>query len=274
MERTYDRIKGGGFSKKSFAAGTKDVVGSVARLRSVVGGSQPDRKRSEQKAQENERLSLLGCRAAVFGHEVANSLTVISSSLQFVEMKLETKQVDDPGLIAVVKGAVGEIDRLGSLLNEFRSPVSFQTSDLISADLVKVIEEVLALETLVCRARGIIVKFEFENAIPPVKLDAAKIKQVVLNLCKNAVEAMPQGGCLTLNVYQSDRTVVLEINDNGIGMSDSVNMFELFQTTKPGGSGIGLSVVQQIVWAHNGTITCTSDAGHGTTFKIVFPIAN
>ena len=71
-------------------------------------------------------------------------------------------------------------------------------------------------------------------------MDAAKIKQVILNLCKNAVEAMPQGGCLTLNVCRSGQTVVLEISDNGIGVPDSVNMFELFKTTKPGGSGIGL----------------------------------
>ena len=63
---------------------------------------------------------------------------------------------------------------------------------------MKVVEEFLALEVLVCHAGGIIIKFEFENAPPLVKLDAAKIKQVILNLCKNSVEAMPQGGCLTL----------------------------------------------------------------------------
>jgi signal transduction histidine kinase len=139
---------------------------------------------------------------------------------------------------------------------------------------VKVVEEILALEMLVCRAAGIIVKFEFEDAVPQVRLDAAKIKQVILNLCKNAVEAMPQGGCLTLNVYRTEPTVVLEISDTGIGMPENLNKFELFKTTKPGGSGIGLSVVQQIVSAHNGTITCTSESGRGTTFKVVFPIVN
>src|SRR4029077_13473345 len=98
--------------------------------------------------------------------------------------------------------------------------------------------------------------------------------QVILNLCKNAVEAMPQGGCLTLKVYRNEPTVVLEISDTGIGIPENLNKFELFKTTQPGGGGIGLSVVRQIVSAHNGTITCTSESGRGTTFKVVFPIVN
>ncbi len=261
-------------AKETMAEGTEGYVGGNGKLAPVTFRGYQDKNHLDQWAQENERQSLLGSRAAVFGHEVANSLTIISSSLQFVEMELERKQVNDPGLVAIIRGAVGETDRLDSLLNEFRSPARFQTVDLICTDLVKVVEEVLALEVLVCRAGGIIVKFEFEDAVPLVRLDAAKIKQVILNLCKNAVEAMSQGGCLTLNVCRSGQTVVLEISDNGVGVPDSVNVFELFKTTKPGGSGIGLSVVQQIVSAHNGTIACTSETGHGTTFKIVFPIAN
>ena len=267
-------IQGVESPKEISVEGTKGCVEGNGKLAPLTFRGYQDKNHLDQWARENERLSLLGSKAAVFGHEVANSLTVISSSLQFVEMELETKQVGDPDLIAVIKSAVGEIDRLGSLLKEFRSPVRFQTCDLTSTDLVKVIEEVLALEVLVCQAGGIIVKFEFEDAVPRVRLDAAKIKQVVLNLCKNAVEAMPQGGCLTLKVCRSGRTVVLEISDNGIGLPESVNIFELFRTTKPGGSGIGLSVVQQIVSAHNGTIACASEAGRGTTFRIVFPIAN
>jgi signal transduction histidine kinase len=257
-----------------FTEGREGCVPANGKLAPAASRSYQDKNHSVRWAQENERLSLSRSRTAVFGHEVANSLTVISSSLQFVEMELEKKQANDPALIAIIQSAVGEINRLDSLLNEFRSPARFQTCNLISTDLVKVVEEVLALETLVCRAGGIIVKFEFEDAVPRVRLDAAKIKQVILNLCKNAVEAMSQGGCLTLKVYQSGPTVVLEISDNGIGMPESVNIFELFKSTKPGGSGVGLSVVQQIVSTHSGTIACTSEAGRGTTFKIVFPIAD
>ena len=259
-------------SKETFGEGTAACVGGNGKLAPVTSRSYQGQNHLDQWAQENEYLSLLGSRAAIFDHEVANSLTVISSYLQFVETELGKKQVNDPGLIAMIRGAVGEIDRLDSLLNEFRSPARLQTFDLVCADLVKVVEQVLALEMSVCRAGGIIIKFEFENAVPLVKLNAAKIKQVILNLCKNAVEAMPQGGCLTLIVYQSGPTVVLEISDNGVGLSEGLNTFEPFKTTKPGGSGIGLCVAQQIISAHNGTIDYTSKPGSGTTFKIVLPI--
>lgn len=249
-------------------------MGGNGKLASITSTGYQDKNHLDQRAQENERLSLLGNRSAVLGHELANSLTVISSSLQFVEMDLETKRLSDPALIAVIQSAVREIDRLDSLINEFRSPMGFPACDLIFTDLVKVVEEVLPLEVLVCRAGSIIVKFEFEDALPQLRLDAAKIKQAILNLCKNAVEAMPQGGCLTLKVYRTESTVILEISDSGIGLPEGLNTFELFKTTKPGGSGIGLCVVQQIVSAHNGMITCASHAGRGTTFKIVFPVVN
>jgi signal transduction histidine kinase len=222
----------------------------------------------------NRFPSLFESREAVFVHEVRNVLTVILSALQFVERELEAKQVQDRALTAVIEGGVEAIDRAGSLLDEFRSPAHFQTTDFVSTDLVRVVQEVLALEIVVCRAVGIEVKFEIEDAVPRVRLNARKIKQAILNLCKNAIEAMPKGGCLTLKVYRSGPTVVLEISDNGIGLPDSVNIFELFQTTKAGGTGIGLFLVQQIVSEHNAAITCTSKAGRGTTFKVVFPAAD
>jgi signal transduction histidine kinase len=96
---------------------------------------------------------------------------------------------------------------------------------------------------------------------------------VILNLCKNAVEAMPKGGCLAVKSYSFGDAVVLEIIDNGVGIPKEANIFALFKTTKIEGSGLGLAVVEQIVSAHNGTIDYTSELGSGTTFKIVFPIA-
>lgn len=84
---------------------------------------------------------------------------------------------------------------------------------------------------------------------------------------------MPEGGALTVRCYSSGATVVLEIADNGIGMPVGLDPFELFKTTKPGGSGLGLPIVEQIVLAHNGTIDYTSETSRGTTFKIIFPSA-
>ncbi len=231
-------------------------------------GSPQDQIHPEQRAQETERLALLGTMATVFAHEVGNPLAGISLSLKCVESQLEKQEISPPSLISMIRGAIGEIDRLGSLLKEFRSLAPEQTLDLECADLVKIVEEALALEMIAYRAAGITVKFAFEEALPLVSLDTAKIKQVILNLCKNAVEAMPEGRCLTLKCYRTRGMVVLEISDDGVGVPDDVNIFELFKTTKPSGTGLGLPLVQQIVSAHNGTIDYKSEPGRGATFKV------
>jgi signal transduction histidine kinase len=224
--------------------------------------------------EQTERLSSMGARAAILSHELANSIAVISSALQFIDTELGKKRVNDPAFIVTIRDALKEVDRLALMLDEFRSPARFETCELVRGDLVKLIQEIVPLQVLVCAPQGISVTFESDDAIPSIKLNTAKLKQVVLNLCKNAAEAMPEGGQLALKVYRSGPSVGLDITDNGIGIAHNPNTFELFKTTKPGGSGIGLSVVQQIVSAHNGTITCNSGAGHGTTFKIIFPAAD
>ena len=230
-----------------------------------------DKKPSGQKALESERLARMGTMAAVFAHEVANPLTGLFASLQFAASDLERKQFDIPVLRDTVKGAMREVERLSSLLNEFRSLALPQTLDLKLTDLERIIQEILAVENTAYRSAGITVKFDFEKGLPAIALDAAKMKQAILNLCKNAVEAMREGGCLGVKAYRTRGMVVLEIADNGIGVPKGVNIFELFKTTKPSGSGLGLPIVQQIVSAHNGTIHYTTDAGHGTTFTVRLP---
>jgi signal transduction histidine kinase len=173
----------------------------------------------------------------------------------------------------VIDSVLREIDGLGSLLHAYCSPTHSQNLNFEITDLAKVVEEVMALQNLACQAAGIVVRFERENTLPRVSLDAPKMKQVILNLCKNASEAMPRGGHLTVKVYRSGRLVILEVSDSGVGVPDGVNVFELFKTTKPGGRGLGLPLAQQIVSAHHGAIAYTSERGHGVTFKVSLPMS-
>ena len=100
------------------------------------------------------------------------------------------------------------------------------------------------------------------------------MKQVILNLCKNAMEAMPDGGTLTCKVYQLEERINLEISDSGVGVSDGLDVFQLFKTTKPYGTGLGLPIVEQIVRDHNGTIYYVTEKGKGTTFTVSLPLSH
>jgi signal transduction histidine kinase len=158
------------------------------------------------------------------------------------------------------------------LLQEYCAGVEAQPAAWKLADVATLVDDVLDLQAVVWRAAGVIVNFERERALPWVYLDALKIKQVITNLCKNANEAMPRGGQLTLKVYRAGRKVVLEVRDNGIGVPQGVDVFELFKTTKQAGRGVGLPLAREIISAHGGTIAFTSEAGRGTTFRVSLPI--
>jgi signal transduction histidine kinase len=228
----------------------------------------------KQQAQERERLALLGTSAVVFAHEVGNPLHAIFLSLEFIETELQKKQISDPGLTSIIERALRETDRLRALLRQFCSLAKPQHLDLRPVDLAKVTKEVLALQKSGYRAAGVAVKLECQNSLPLVMLDADKITQAILNLCKNAVEAMPDGGCLSIRVFLSGPMIVVEITDTGVGVPDDLDPFQLFITTKPTGSGLGLPILQQIVTAHKGTISYISPPGRGTTFTINLPVEN
>lgn len=233
----------------------------------VLSSDITPRKYAEQRAQENEWLASLGTASAMFAHEIANPLDGISSSLQLLESELNRKPDADIRLQRILDISMEEIERLGSLVNEFRILARPQVVNLRPATLVDLVNDVLVPQIAVCRNAGITVKRDFGD-LQPVLLDRDKMKQVILNLCKNAIEAMPQGGVLTLRAYQSQDTAVLEITDTGVGIPQAMDVFQLFTTTKPAGSGLGLPVVRQIIAAHHGHIEYTSELGHGTTFKI------
>ena len=254
---------------ETFATGESSGHGSNGQASRTQENEGP-RESKERSAQ----LTLLGTSAAVFAHELANPLQAISISLEFVEAELAKRQILGPFLTSNIQCAMREIERLRSLLREFRTLANPQHLHLQSADLARIVEEVLALQKLGHQAAGIAAKLEYEKPLPPVMLDAEKITQAVLNLCKNAAEAMPQGGCLSIKLYPSGSTLVMEIADNGIGDPEDVCIFELFRTTKPSGSGLGLPLVQQIVSAHNGSINYTTQPGRGTTFTVSFPVEN
>ena len=124
-------------------------------------------------------------------------------------------------------------------------------------------------------AQGITLQLDALDQLGTVRLHPPTLRRALLHLVHNAMEAMPHGGTLTLGGRRQATTVHLEVHDTGIGMPPEhlTRMFELLQTTKPGGTGLGLYLVQEVVAAHGGQIAVQSTVGHGTTMTITLPLA-
>lgn len=226
------------------------------------------RKQLEQSERERDRLAAMGITAAVFAHEVGNPLNAISTTVQMLQRHFD--QQDDSFANSTLIELQREIRRLTTLLQDFRSLSRPQKLDLARIDLARLVEDVLSIQAAEFSQFHVEVKKEFPAAFEAT-LDEERVKQVLLNLFKNSVEAMPTGGTLTLRGYASEKKICLEITDTGVGVPKGVDIFELFTTTKPTGTGVGLAVARQIISAHGGTITYVSEPNQGTTFFLLFP---
>jgi two-component system, sporulation sensor kinase E len=230
-----------------------------------------ERKKAERLLQDKERLATLGTTAAVFAHEIGNPLNGISTSLQIVKSILETSDRINPALQETLDIAFQEVQRLANLLADYRTFARPQRLNLRPAYVSQIVEEVLNAQMQSYRATKITLETQLET-MPEMLVDREKIKQVILHLSKNAVEAMPDGGTLMIKTTLSDQGIVLEVTDTGGAIPDGVDVFQLFRTTKPEGSGLGLPIVQQIISEHKGSIKYRSEMGKGTTFTIVLPV--
>jgi PAS domain S-box-containing protein len=224
------------------------------------------RKYAEQRAQENEWLAGVGTMTAIFAHEIGNPLHAISTSLDLVERQLGKLRLDSR-IKKTLELSTHEIQRVSTLLAEFRAFARPQKANLKPGRLVDLINDVLVPQIAVCRKSKITINRELAQ-VQPLLLDEDKIKQVIVNLCKNAIEAMPDGGVLTIRTQQSGDLAILEISDTGAGIPEGVDAFRLFTTTKSNGTGLGLPLVRQIINAHRGSIQYTTQRDQGTTFRI------
>jgi signal transduction histidine kinase len=166
-----------------------------------------------------------------------------------------------------------EVQRLDELVGDF---LLFSRTDRLNyrpASLDGVIDEVVELMGPEAKgARVVLRRSRIGEAVPSLQMDSEKIKQVLINLVRNAIEAMPDGGEVTVESGVVDGQARLKVRDTGPGLPEGVDVFQLFVTTKPKGTGLGLSIVQQIVLQHGGEITAASEAGRGAAFTVSLPL--
>jgi signal transduction histidine kinase len=170
--------------------------------------------------------------------------------------------------------AKGEINRLDYIITQFLQAIRPTPPQLQMASLNEVIQETVVLLQPELDNRGLDVKCRLAHSLPGAPIDPAQIQQVLVNLIKNAMQAMTKGGTLSLQTGEGSDGVWVSIADTGGGIpQEQINrIFEPFYTTKKKGTGLGLMIVQRIVRAHGGRIELESQVGRGTTFRIWLPL--
>jgi len=218
-----------------------------------------------------ERLAAAGTLASSLAHEIRNPLNAIS--LQLVLLTRRLSRVDEglrEELTGLVESSRHEIVRLDQLVEEFLQLSSIDRVRLEIGYPEEVAREVMTLMGPVARERGIAVRDALTGCLPAVQLDREKIRQVLMNLVRNAIEAMPEGGTLTVQSDTVEGAPVLRVSDTGVGIDPGLDVFDFFITTKRGGSGLGLPIARRIVEAHGGNLTYESHKGKGTVFSVSF----
>lgn len=227
-----------------------------------------EQKRTEEMLIKSEKLSLVGELAAGIAHEIRNPLTTIKGFVQLLNKDSE----DNKHLYTDT--ILNEIDRINFIVNEFMvlakpHAVFFNKCNIV--DILKSVKYLLEAEAIL---KNVIILDEFESEDVFLFGEKNQLTQVFLNLIKNALEAMPFGGSITISVTKTDQDILIAIQDNGVGMSEEQvkRIGEPFYTTKETGNGLGLMMCYKIIRDHKGKMSVQSQINNGTNFLITFPI--
>ncbi|MFZ0286460.1 MAG: ATP-binding protein, partial [Terriglobales bacterium] len=218
----------------------------------------------------SRRMSASGRITRGVAHEVKNPINAIVLHLQLLQNKLQQVDPDTRRHMDVIGNEIHRLDRVVQILVDFTRPRDLRIEEI---DLKRLLDDVLMLATPDAEQHGVAIVRDSAPQPLSVKVDVDFMKQAILNVVLNGVQAMPHGGILNISVRCEEGQVVTEIRDEGGGIPPEIQekIFELYFTTKPGGSGIGLAQTYQVMQWHYGSVDFVSVDGHGTTFRLSLP---
>jgi signal transduction histidine kinase len=220
--------------------------------------------RIEDEIELSRRLAAIGRLTSGVAHEVKNPINAIVVHLEVLRQKLKEIDPDTRRHMDVIGSEIQRLDRVVQTLVDFTRPVDLRLNEM---DLRRMVDDVVMLASPAAEQHKVHIERQAGKDPLPVRMDADLVKQALLNIVLNGVQAMPEGGNLRLAVRrEGDGALITE------DIRDKV--FNLYFTTKKGGSGIGLAMAYRVVQLHHGTLEFTSVAGHGTTFYLRFPLAD
>jgi PAS domain S-box-containing protein len=245
------------------------------RRQAVILSDVTREKKSAEQRIEDERTSSILLLAGGVAHELGNPLNSLTIHLQLIARKLKKLKAsrESDSIAESVDVCREEVARLDGIITHFLDAVRPSPPDLAETSLSEVLAEVLKFQKREFADRGIAVEAETPAALPTVMADRGQLKQVFFNITKNAMEAMEPGGKLKIKSRADDDSVYLLFGDSGSGIrqEDLGRLFQPYHTTKRGGHGLGLMIVQRIMHAHGGDVSIESRTGLGTIVTLQFP---
>jgi signal transduction histidine kinase len=228
--------------------------------------------RIEDEIELSRRLAAIGRLTSGVAHEVKNPINAIVLHLALLRQKLQANDPDTRRYMDVIGSEIHRLDRVVQTLVDFTRPVELR---LVETDLRRLVDEVVMLASPEAEQHKVHIERQTVPEPLPARVDADLVKQALFNIVLNGVQAMPGGGSLRLACRRDGESALISAADQGQGIPAELRdkVFNLYFTTKKGGSGIGLAMAYRVVQLHHGSVEFTSVAGQGTTFYLRFPLS-